>query len=97
MNHYGTLSALQPLLGIGGISMHRCRRRLSDEPLYYLESGQRDSALPGMPPRTSRRGYTLSEILNWLYLTGENPVSQRAYKLLTQLDDGAPAPNRPNY
>jgi hypothetical protein len=96
MNHYGTLSALQPLLGIAGIIMHRCRRRLSDEPLYYLESGQRDSTLPGLLPKTSRRGYTLSEILNWLYLTGENPVSQRAHTLLTQLDDGAPTPNRLN-
>jgi hypothetical protein len=86
MNHFGTLSALQPILISAGIIMHRCRRRFDDKLRYYLEDVQTGSISPTSDPQTPRRGFTLSEILNWLYLTGQYPVAQDAQGLLTQLD-----------
>ena len=93
MNHFGTLSALQPLLGSAGIAMRRCRRRCGDEHLFYLQSLQDGSIIPDGVLRTSRHGYTLSEVLDWLSLTGKPPVARSALALLTQLDDGAIIPN----
>lgn len=86
MNHFGTLSALQPVLISAGIIMHRCRRRFDDEQRYYLEDAQAGKILRVLPGRMSRRGYTLTEVLNWLYMVGQQPVSQSAHALLTQLD-----------
>lgn len=86
MNHFGTLSALQPILISAGIIMHRCRRRFDDEQRYYLEDAQTGDISPDPKSRISRHGYTLSEILNWLYLKGQYPVSQGARSLLMQLD-----------
>lgn len=86
MNHFGTLSALQPILISAGIIMHRCRRRFDDEQRYYLEDVQTGTISPESESKTSRRGYTLSEILNWLYLTGQAPTAQSAQSLLTQLN-----------
>lgn len=86
MNHFGTLSALQPILISAGIIMHRCRRRFDDEQRYYLEDARTGNISPDPTSRTSRRGYTLPEILNWLYQTGQQPISQGARSLLIQLD-----------
>lgn len=86
MNHFGTLSALQPILISAGIVMHRCRRRFDDEQRYYLEDAQTGNISPDANMRISRHGYTLPEVLNWLYLQGQHPVSQSARSLLMQLD-----------
>lgn len=91
MNHFGTLSALQPLLASCEVVMHRCRRRFDDEFLYYLSNVDKESNSVGQPFKARRRGYTLAEILYGLYLRAEYPVAQNAYALLTQLesrDDG---------
>lgn len=85
MNHFGTLSALQSILISAGLIMHRCRRRFDDEQRYYLEDAQTGNISPDSN-QTSRRGYTLAEILHWLYLKGQYPISQSAQSLLKQLD-----------
>lgn len=92
MNHFGTLSALQPILNSAGIIMRRCRRRSGDEQLYFLQSLRDGGTIPDAALRTSRRGYTLSEVLDWVSLVGEPPVARSAQVLLTQLDDGAIVP-----
>ncbi len=87
MNHYGTLSALQPLLRAIDVSMHRCRRRVSDDSLYYLKDGDGKIILLHKKPNTQRQGYTLADILHWLYLTADASISRQAHVLLSQLDD----------
>ena len=93
MNHYGTLSALQPILHSLGITMRRCRRRLGDESLYYLTEDNRKNIVLSDSSKTHRQGYSLVEILNWLCLTADASASQKAHLLLMQLNEDSASLN----